>query len=189
MEDDFFDIEHTCCFSGHRPEKLVGNGDLNCPELRRLLSVLKLAILETIEEGYTCFLTGMARGIDMWAARFVLEIKVKNPDIKLGCIIPFKGQSDPLCGVERYDYNYILNVADKVVCLSDHYTKGCMKKRNQYLVDNSSKLIAVVSNFMSGTGQTIRYAQYRGKKLRIIDINRNREIFSPAGALNAPDNN
>lgn len=177
MDNFFGDISKVCCFSGHRPEKLCGNGDLNSPELRRLLSVLRLAVEETVEEGYTDFLTGMARGIDMWAARFVLEIRRKNPSVRLGCVIPFQDQPKGLKGAEKFDYNYIISAADKTVCLSEAYTKTCMKERNYYLVDNSSKLIAVVANYRSGTGQTIRYAQKQGKALRIIDINENKPMF------------
>lgn len=169
--------EHTCCFSGHRPEKLCGSGDLNSSELRRLLSVLRLEIEESVKEGYTTFLTGMARGIDMWSARFVLELKVKNPNIKLICVIPFKEQNKSLKGAEKFDYNYITELADEVVYLSEDYTKTCMRDRNFFMVDNSSKLIAVVSNYRSGTGQTIRYAQKQLLKTKIIDANQNMSLI------------
>lgn len=172
------DISVTCCFSGHRPEKLYGNGDVkNSPELRRLLSVLRLAIEDAVREGYRVFVTGMARGVDMWAARFVLELKAKRDDIKLVCVLPFRGQVKGTKGVERYDYNCILKAADQVVCLSEDYQKGCMRKRNCYMVDHSSKLIAVVSDYRSGTGQTIAYARKKGIDTHIIDVKENRLLF------------
>ena len=169
--------EHTCCFSGHRPEKLCGSGDLNSPELRRLLSVLRLAIENAVEEGYTTFLTGMARGIDMWSARFVLELKVKHPNLQLVCAIPYKGQNKSLKGAEKFDYNYIIESANDVICLSEVYTKTCMKDRNYFMVDNSSKLIAVVSNYRSGTGQTINYARKKLLDTKIIDTNENNSLI------------
>lgn len=168
----------TCCFSGHRPEKLAGNGDVkNCPELRRLLSVLRLAIEDALNEGYRTFITGMARGIDMWAAQFVLEIKRKRKDVRLVCAVPFRGQKDDLLGADLYDYNFIIDQADKVICLAEEYTPGCMKRRNCFMVDNSSKLIAVISDRRSGTGQTIAYARKRGLDLRIIDVEKNPALF------------
>jgi len=53
---------HRCCFTGHRPEKL-----------KRAETVIKKgleeAILKAIHDGYTTFITGMARGVDIWAGQ------------------------------------------------------------------------------------------------------------------------
>ena len=52
-----------------------------------------------------------------------------------------------------------------------------MQKRNYFMVDNSSKLIAVVDDYRSGTGQTIRYAENKGIDVSIIDINKNAPLL------------
>lgn len=72
------------CFTGHRPEKL----SLSELEIKRKLQV---EILEAINERYNVFITGMARGVDIWAAEVVLELKNKGHDIKLICAIPYSG--------------------------------------------------------------------------------------------------
>lgn len=172
-----FDINHTCCFSGHRPEKLALGGDINSPQIRRLISMLYLEIESAINDGYTNFITGMARGVDLWAAGYIYEKRIKNPNIKLICAIPYKGHGKSLKNAEKWDYDNIVASADKVYILEDKYTKTCMQKRNHFMVDNSSRIIAVVENYRSGTGQTIRYAKSKGIDVHIIDINKNAPLL------------
>ncbi len=162
----------TCCFSGHRPEKLFGaDKGVSSEEVRRLMSLVALEIHETIEAGYDTFITGMARGIDLWAARLVSEEKARNPKIKLVCAIPYHGHGSELLGEEKYDYIMLKSLADKIVYVSERSCRECMQKRNKYMVRNSAKLIAVVSDYRSGTGQTIRLAQKGRLETRIIDLN------------------
>ena len=174
-----FDVKTACCFSGHRPSVLPGNGDTRDVNLKRPLSILRLAIEDAINEGYTTFITGMARGVDMWAARFIMEIRLKRPDINLVCVLPYKDQSKDYPPAERYDYNMILGAAQQVVCLNDEYTGDCMRERNTYIVENSSKLIAVVKNYRSGTGMTINIAKKLGRDIRIIDVKSIVPFFKP----------
>ena len=177
ISNDGFDINHTCCFSGHRPEKLAQNGNVKSPQIRRLVSMLYLEIENAINEGYTNFITGMARGIDLWAAEYVYEKRVKNPNIKLICAIPYKDQGLKLRNAEKWEYDNIVASADKVYIMENEYTRNCMQKRNRFMVNNSSKIIAVVDNYRSGTGQTINYALSKGIDVHIIDINNNAPIL------------
>ena len=43
-----------------------------------------------------------------------------------------------------------------------------MNKRNKYMVENSSVIIACYNGKPSGTGNTIRFANENGRKVRII---------------------
>lgn len=171
------DKSKTCCFTGHRPEKIYGGGDINSIHIRRVLSVLRTAIDEAVEEGYTTFITGMARGIDLWASRFVIELKAKNPDIKLVCALPYRDHGKDFEFEDKWNHMLAMSVADMVVYVSETYSDDVMKKRNQYMVDNSSKVIAVIGDYRSGTGQTLRYAQKKGLKTRVIDLNENAPMF------------
>lgn len=146
--------------------------------LRRILSVLRLSIEDAINEGYKTFISGMAHGIDLWAASFIRDIHARNPEINLVCVLPFRGQKASLHGVALYDYNLLLDAAAQVVCLNNDFTPTCMRERNQYMIDHSSKLIAVVNNYKSGTGMTINMAKKQGIDVRIIDIKKNTAIFT-----------
>ncbi len=166
-----FDKEKTCCFSGHRTEKLPDHGTLSSPAMRRLVSLLRLEIETALQSGYTNFISGMAKGIDLLAAELLLEQKSAHPNIRLICAVPYPRHADTFSGKDRYTYHLILERAAEVVTVSDAYSRSCMRKRNEYMVDRSGKLIAVVADFRSGTGQTIRYAQKQGLDVRVIDIN------------------
>ena len=75
---------HRCAFTGHRPEKAVGYEGKIIVELRK-------EILQAIEAGYTTFLTGMSRGVDLWAADIIIHLRRYNHDLKLIGVIPYEG--------------------------------------------------------------------------------------------------
>lgn len=169
--------QKTVCFSGHRPEKLPYGGDENSLSTNNLKSLLYKEIYDSIQDGYTDFVTGLARGVDNWAAQMVLEFKNKNAGLRLICVQPYKGYGENWKGFDRWNLAHILERADEVVVVCDEFRKDCMRLRNEYMVNRAEKLIAVVSNYRSGTGQTIRYAQKRGLLVRTIEIQQNREIL------------
>ena len=73
--------EKTVCFTGHRPEKLPGYGETENASLNVIRSMLYYQIYQSAEEGYKYFISGLARGVDLWAAEYVLEVKNRFPDI------------------------------------------------------------------------------------------------------------
>lgn len=77
-----------CCFTGHRPEKLLkSETDISRVEAK-IKSLLRPAVASAIQDGYITFLSGMARGFDLWAADVVLEARAHNPEIHLICALP-----------------------------------------------------------------------------------------------------
>ena len=169
--------DKTVCFSGHRPEKLPNGGDENSIAITRLKSLLYKEIYDSITAGYTDFITGLARGVDNWAAEMVIDFKNKNNDIRLICVEPYTGYGENWRGYDKWELSHIIEKADEVITICQGFEKSCMKQRNEYMVNHSSKLIAVVSNYRSGTGQTIRYAQKKGIDVMCIEISENMEIF------------
>ncbi len=56
--------------------------------------------------------------------------------------------------------------------VSDHYFRGCMAKRNRYMVDKSDLVLAIWNGQESGgTWNTIQYARSKGKPIRYIMLN------------------
>ena len=84
----------------------------------------------------------MARGVDMWAAEIVLEIRETNKDIKLMCVSPFKGFEKSWKAEERLKYMNIINQADYVKFIFERYSRMCFQIRNRFMVDNSERVIA-----------------------------------------------
>lgn len=167
-----FDKSKTVCFTGHRPEKLPCNGDDKAVVTKAIKSMLSKLVIDSINDGYDCFITGAARGIDLWAGEIVLyeKSRFKDRDIKLVAAVPYTDHGKGFKGYEKWQLGNILHRADKVIYVSESYHKGCMRMRNEFMVDNSSRLIAAVSDYVSGTGQTVRMARDRGLDIKIVNI-------------------
>lgn len=162
--------EKTCaCFTGHRPKSLPLNEDGSMTiEFASIAYKLKNLIIESIKNGYTYFISGLAHGIDMLCAEFVLELKQEYPFIKLECAIPHISQSRFYSDVDKVRYLNILNKADDFKIISKEYKRGCMFLRNQYMTNKSSLLIGVWNGKKSGTSNTIDYANKKGIPCKLI---------------------
>lgn len=137
----------TCAFAGHRPQSLPFGFDESDKRCTSLKSVMRDQIVALIEnEGVTHFITGMALGVDMYAAEIVLDLKSKYPHI-----------------------NNIAAKCDKETMLQREYTPDCMDKRNRYMVDHADYILAVWNGCPSGTGNTVRYAHKMSKSIIVIN--------------------
>lgn len=160
----------VCCFSGHRPKYLPWRQYEVGETFFAFKKRLEKTIENVIEAGYNHFISGMAQGIDMLAAEIVLLLKEKYSHITLECAIPFSGQKDSFNSSDRVRYNNICKQADLVSVLTENYSPDCLMKRNKYMVDKSSKLIACYLYIKGGTYNTIRYAMQKGVDVEIVKI-------------------
>ena len=165
------DRVNSCCFTGHRPQKLPWGFDEADPRCAALMEKLYKAIRFVVHKGKTRFYTGMAMGTDIWCAQIVLQLKKELPDkgIELIAVIPHKGQGARYPDEWKARYYGVLNAADERMVLQDHYTQGCMQRRNRFMVDNSSMLIAVYSGDAGGTKDTFDYAVSKGLSIIWIE--------------------
>lgn len=163
------DLGKTVCFSGHRPEKLPDGGNECSQAVRTIKSILYKEILESAENGYTSFITGLARGVDLWAGEMVMELKARGMPLKLIAAAPYREHGKSFRGRDKFTLGNIFLQADEIVYVSEIYSRDCMRLRNEYMVNRSDKLIAVVSDYRSGTGQTIRYAEKKRIEVKIIN--------------------
>ncbi|WP_297871515.1 SLOG family protein [uncultured Oscillibacter sp.] len=163
-------LEKCCAFTGHRPQKFpwgYNEADARCIALKKALTT---EITKLVDAGYTDFFSGMAEGTDTWAALAVLALKKENPALKLHCVLPCEGQADEWSASARELYFSILEQADEVVYVSRKYSKSCMLKRNRYLVDHTTCLLAVYNGeWRGGTAMTVRYARKLNRAVHIID--------------------
>lgn len=162
-----------CCFTGHRPEKMPFRANDNSYAYKQFTRALERAIQEAINDGYRYFITGMARGMDLWAAQIVLNFRRAYPDIQLEAAIPFEGQHLTWNYRDQEIYNKVRSRCNHVTVLSkaeparDQRTR-VMHNRNRYMVDNSTMLIAAYDGTPGGTRYTIDYAKQHG--LDVVNI-------------------
>ncbi len=158
-----------CCFTGHRTTQLAWKSNEDDERCIKLKAVLGELIDDAIISGYTDFYTGMALGIDTYAAELVLQKAKKNKGIMLHAVIPCPNQADLWCEKDKKRYNNILKKCKTKTIISPIYTKTCMLMRNQFMVDNSDRVISVWNgSFSGGTAYTVRYAKKLNRELYII---------------------
>lgn len=143
---------HRVCFTGHRPEKLSEPESV-------VRTKLEDAIRSSVEDGYFVFISGMARGVDIWAAEIVLKEREHNSAIKLICASPYKGFEGSWSSDWQKRYNDIMNAADLVRFICPGYSRTCFQIRNEWMVDHSARVIAVYNGEKGGTRNTIKYAK------------------------------
>jgi uncharacterized phage-like protein YoqJ len=162
-------MELICCFTGHRPTQLPWQYNESGIRYWAFKRRFRKAIISSIEEGYKHFISGMALGVDMIAAEIVLELKATYPDIILECALPCINQTAKWNDESIMRYQNILSLADYVTKVSDtFYFNGCMAKRNKYMVDKSSRIIACFNGKPGGTEQTIKMAEIAGLDIVIV---------------------
>ena len=150
-----------CCFTGHRPQKL-----------RRPIDDIKVdlenEILKAVADGYSTFITGMACGTDIWAGNIVVRLKDRFPDLKLIAAVPFPDFADGWDDEWKAKYDNLLAAADLVKTICPAYSDAAYQVRNEWMVDHSSKVIAVYDGTAGGTRNTINYARKNGVFVRYL---------------------
>ena len=135
-----------------------------------LKAVLAEQIAALVGAGFTQFLSGMAEATDTWCALSVLDLREKNPIIKLHCILPRKEQAEKWSASSGDLYQSILDRADSIVYVSRTYHKNCMLDRNHFMVNHAAALLAVYNGERrGGAAATMRYAQKMGREIIVID--------------------
>lgn len=153
---------HRCCFTGHRPEKL------NTSE-KEVKAALRKQIDQAVHDGFKVFITGMARGVDLWAAEIVLDLRKRNKEIRLICAIPHDGFEARWSPSWQELYRYVLAEADLTRVISKGYHTGVYQVRNKWMVNHSTRVIAVFNGQPSGTKNTIDYAYRQGVPVVLIE--------------------
>ena len=150
-----------CCFTGHRPEKL------GCSE-EEAIRLLHGAIVDAYGSGYRTFLSGMARGVDIWAAEIVLKERAVHKDIHLICALPHPDFETRWKAEWQRRYAAILAKADLVKTICPVFSMSAYQKRNEWMVDHSALVLALYNSQPGGTANTIAYAKKQGVKVKII---------------------
>ena len=154
--------KHRCCFTGHRPEKLQMSKAVICDALER-------EIRAAVADGFQTFITGMARGVDIWAAEIVLKLRDEGNAVHLIAASHYKGFEKSWSQEWQNRYTTIMATADIVRFVSPAYDRGCFQRRNEWMVDRSARVIAVFNGEKGGTKNTIDYAYRNGIPVVFIE--------------------
>lgn len=151
--------EKKCCVTGHR--------EINSEKIPYIREKLREEIIKCIENGYSTFYSGFAKGVDLIFADVVVDLKKEYPHIKLEAAIPYRGRLN----TKDKEFHRLLKECSKVHVLAEKYVKSTLLNRNRFMVQNSDTLIAVYDGReKGGTLFTIRYAHAIKKRVVLIDI-------------------
>ena len=166
--------ERTCCFTGHRPDKLPWGTDESDPRCLALKARLGAAAEAAYQAGMRHFICGMARGCDLYFAEAVLELRERRPGVTLEAARPCETQASAWPAAERERYGAILDRCDYETLVQHRYDRGCMQRRNRYMVDRSALVLAVYNGEpKGGTAQTLLYALRSGVETKILELEEN----------------
>ncbi len=157
----------TCCFTGPRSKNYPSVENFEETVTQRL----KEEIQKAIDEGYRCFMSGMAAGVDLIAAAIVLNYKKQYPELKITLegVIPFQLQSKRWTEERKAMYQSILDECDRVEYIAKEESVKSYEMRDRFMVDNSHLVIAVESQG-NGTKRTVEYASKLGKEIRSMKV-------------------
>lgn len=162
----------TCCFTGHRPAKLPWGYDERDP---RCLA-LKQSILRELERlyrrGYRHFISGMALGCDLYFAEAVLQLKEIYPDLTLEAALPFPNQAGHWSAANRARWSSILARCELETVVQQNYDRWCMLRRDRYMVERSSAILAVFDDTPGGTKYTLDCAVKEHLHILLLDLNK-----------------
>lgn len=165
------DRAHTCCFTGHRPDKLPWGAEASDPRCAALYERLAAALERAYNAGCRHFICGMARGSDLLFCRAALALRERCGDVTVEGAIPCESQTDSWPAAERELHHALLDQCDFETMVQHRYDRGCMMRRNRYMVDHSSRIIALYDGVpKGGTAQTLAYALRKGLETDIIPL-------------------
>ena len=162
--------ESTCCFTGHRPDKLPWRDDEWDPRCVALKERLAAALEDAYNKGMRHFICGMARGADFYFCEAVLALRERRPGVTVGGGLPCEEQAAHWKERDRNRYFRLVAQCDYETMVQHHYDRGCMLRRDRYMVDRSSMIIAVYGGVLGGTMYTLSYAMKKGLEVNILDV-------------------
>lgn len=154
--------KHRCCFTGHRPEKLKLSE-------QKLAALLETEIKRAIACGFTTYITGMAKGVDLIAAEIVLRLRERDDRLKLICALPHPGFGQHWGGGWTERFQRVLAQADLSRTICPGFSRASYQARNEWMVRHSALVIAVFNGESGGTKNTLDFAQRSNVPCVVID--------------------
>ncbi len=165
------DRELTCCFTGHRPDKLPWGADEDDPRCKALKASIQKELEKLYRQGYRHFISGMAQGADLYFAEGVLALREAHSDVTLEGAVPCLTQADCWPQSQQERWRAILDACDLETLVQERYDRYCMLRRDRYIVDRSSAILAAFDGTPGGTMYTLNYAMTRKLDILLLDLN------------------
>lgn len=159
----------TCCFTGHRPDKLPWGPDEGDPRCAALKASMRREIRGLYHRGWRHFISGMAMGCDLYFAEAALELRDSLPGLTVEGAVPCPTQADRWPEELRRRWRALLDRCDLETVVQQRYDRYCMHRRDRYMVDRAAAVLAVFDGTSGGTQYTLNYAMDKGLDILLLD--------------------
>ncbi len=102
---------------------------------------LAAAVEAAFGDGYRTFVSGMAPGFDLAAAKAAVRLRDTGANLRFVAAIPFARQAAGYSADDRFMYEALVAAADEVRILEAGYTHGCYYRRDEWMVERSGRII------------------------------------------------
>lgn len=151
----------TAHFTGHRPQSI-----------RHLEADVRYCVEWLVEyateRGIKAFVSGMAAGVDLTAAKYVMDLIDGGADLYLVGAVPFHGHHLKWPRQSRDEYRHLfdrMKASDRAkVCLvSDGgFSVEKLNRRNEWMADRASMCLGVYLGLQGGTRRQLQYSSSQG---------------------------
>lgn len=149
----------TCC--------VIGGQNTIAKKLDFIISELSKEILSAIEDGYTHYISGFARGTDLFFASIVADLMTEYPSLTLEAAIPYRKRMNSL----DPHFHQLISKCKTIGIHNEENTSASIAKRNRFMFTHSQRVIAVYDGRERGcTFNGIQFASSLGLEIRIIRI-------------------
>lgn len=159
----------TCCFTGHRPDKLPWGLDESNPCCAALKDTLVRELEKLYQRGFRHFISGMAMGCDLYYAEAALGLRKQHPGVTVEGAVPCPTQAQKWPEPLRRRWRFILDQCDLETVVQQNYDRWCMFRRDRYMVDRSAAVLAVFNGTSGGTQYTLNYAMDKKREILLLD--------------------
>lgn len=141
------------CGTGHRPDKLGGYSEENRKKL------VEFADRMIIKYEPTLLISGMALGWDQALAEAAARLT-----LRFHAYVPFPGMHQRWPKESQHLFHALMHSADKIVtCSEEPYAAWKMQVRNERMVNDSDRVLALWNGTTGGTSNCVGYANKVGK--------------------------
>lgn len=163
------DTHHTCCFTGHRTDKLPWGEEETDPRCTELKQSITREITSLYQRGFRHFISGMAMGCDLYFAEAALALRERCHGVTVEGAVPCPTQAQKWPETLRRRWRAILDTCDLETVVQQNYDRWCMLRRDRYIVDRSAAVLAVFDGAPGGTQYTLNYAMDKKREILLLD--------------------
>lgn len=163
---------NTCAIIGDKPSRFSFGYDEEHPYCLQIKNALLEQISALYFNGIRRFITGCDQGAAMWAGEVVAQVKQRVPDMELVCVLPYENQSARWSADFQTRHLALRQASTMEIVLQPHFSEDCYARRNRFIVNNASFIVAVFDQKEALKGQTrctIEYARAKGRGIIYVD--------------------